>query len=144
MSIFRGDTIHIPTNQKHGQPQKHLFVVVCYPILHYSPAHPIPQPGEVLLVPINSYNPNHPKHDATCLLEKGDHPFIAHTSYINYFFARYELETHLLQKINKREYQTDQPMNEQIVQRIHDGFYKTRRYENFVFDYLEHPDSRRR
>ena len=138
-----GDTASIPTNRKYEQLQQHMFVVVCGPILRRSPDYPFPQSGEVLLVPIHSYNPNHPKHDATCLLEKGDHPFIVHTSYVNYRSARHNSEKYLLQKINSREYRTDQPMDEQIVQRIHNGFYKTRHYKNFVFDYLEHPTNRR-
>ena len=147
MRIVRGDALLVPDNFNDPNSKKHLRVVV---------GNVVPPHGEVLLASIASYDEN-AGHDSTCLLHPGDHPFIRHVSYINYRFAEVMLVAKLLKHMQPKPGDPNQTnrialkpttvhyshVSEDVLKRIHDGFYKTKRVGNFVFYYLEHPTNRR-
>lgn len=72
--LLKRSTWHIlNTGPAHAPERGHLHVILTNPC----PAQ------KLLLVPISS---RHPKCDTSCLLGKGDHPFLKHDSFV--FYAR--------------------------------------------------------
>ena len=121
IKIVRGATLLIPSYIP-GNPD-HLHVVMCDPNLV----------GQVLLVSICTYNEEKRDHDSTCLLDKGDHPFIKHRSYVRYASAEIRRASNLKNMTGKGF------INEMVFQKILDGFYVSRHAGRFVFEYLPKP-----
>jgi hypothetical protein len=88
MSLFlpvQRATLLIPT----ADDKKHLFILLTNPA-DYPPTNT----QHTLIVGISSIRQGRP-HDSTCCLYVGDHPFIKHESYVNYYYANI-LETRKL------------------------------------------------
>lgn len=72
---------------------------------------------QVLYVPIITARG---KFDHTCILEKGDHRFIRHTSSVHYAMMGQRAEAHLLKVGN-----VDEPLRPDVLERILKGAKKS-------------------
>ena len=68
--LYRAGTVLAPTGSK-----KHLYIICNDPVFD-----PIRNDNCVLVVNISSVSEDR-DYDDTCILQKGDHPFIKHDSY---------------------------------------------------------------
>jgi len=75
MTINVGDTFFAPWPEPDGV--SHLFFIVSDPSLDR---------GQVLVVPMMTWDADY--KESTCLVNPGQHPFVKHTSYINYSCAQ--------------------------------------------------------
>ena len=146
MKIVRGAALLVPDNFNNRNSKKHLNVVM------NNSASPH---GMALLALIASYR--YANQDSTCLLHPGDHPFIIRPSYVDYLNPQLIPVDKLLAHIQPKSTaykQTNRTVpkpivipyahvSEEVLKRIHDGFYTTKRTHDFVFYYLEHPTNRR-
>ncbi len=122
--IMVRDTVLIPSGPAQDGSQKHLHVVMCNPTLA----------GMVLLVSITSCKNTY--DDTTCILQAGDHLFITKESYVFYRFAQTRLVQHLLDEIKNKNCSLKLPIDEEIFNKIRQGFYRSRFTKKFVFEYL--------
>lgn len=129
-NVVRRATLLVPSNPQGNLSLKHLFVVMC---------DPNPQ-GDVLLVSISTYKEGRRDHDSTCLLEKGDHPFIKHTSYVQYESARQESATTLTQRVASKLYVDHGLVDTQVFRKILDGFYVSDFVKPFASEFLPEPN----
>ena len=93
-----------------------------------------------MLVPVSTYKEGRKGHDDTCLLEQGDHPFIKHRSYIKYRSARQEPADKLKQGVANKLYVAHEMIDDDVFQRILEGFGRSRLVSQFVFNYLPPPN----
>ena len=124
MNIFMdiADTILMPSGTAQDKHKKHLFVVMCKPVDDY-----------VLLVSVATCRFN---YDETCILNKDDHRFIKHKSYVVYQLAEVKLVKHLQDGIKNRLYRRHSPMSDSVFQKILKGFGESAYTKNFVWEYL--------
>jgi hypothetical protein len=108
-NVVRKGTILIPSGTACEPDKKHLFVVCTDACAE----------GRHLLVPIASWTND--LCDATCKLAKGEHPFIAHPSYILYRKARIEAAAALIGGVERGGLSPQAPMNGQTFLRIANG-----------------------
>ena len=103
-TLRAGATILLPGT--HQNPDNHH---VC--IILSDPEHS--EGRQVLYVPIVTVRR---KCDETCVLEVGDHPFIRHTSCVDYARLNQRSESHLLKVGTLRE-----PLQSDVLDRVLDG-----------------------
>lgn len=120
-----GDTFLLSTPPN----DKHLFIVIA-----------LTQNGKYICVNITSKRNN---SDTSCVLERGDHPFIRHDSIINYKKAR-EIHPAAIQnqidRGNCRQYQRISPS---VLNKIQQGGITSTRlknkYKNYLNSFLNSP-----
>ena len=76
MTVKEGDTFHAPL-PPHNNP--HLFIVI---------SDPAQDSSKVVLVPLMTLDDDDDSQERTCILNAGDHPFIRHPSFVNFFCAK--------------------------------------------------------
>ena len=81
---LRRGTLLIPSGPPDDPERKHLFVILTDPVVDENDGT-----QRVLLVSISSVRSRY--DDSTCILRRGDHPFIRHESFVDYREARIEL-----------------------------------------------------
>jgi len=97
MSLFvpyRRVTLLIPSGPAHDPNRNHLFILLTDPVPNSAGEK------EVLLVSIATVRAGL-FHDPACILYPGDHPFIAHESYVHYGNARIEDAQKLVNGVRK-------------------------------------------
>ena len=66
------------------------------------------------------------KHDATCEVTNGEHPFVTSASYAAYFHAeRYKADV-LEQQVDRGIIRTNDAVNPELLKRISDGVLKSK------------------
>ena len=142
MRIVRGDAWLVPDRFGDPNSPKHLNIIA---------SNQIPPHGVVVLAPVVSHR--YANQDVTCTLYPGDHPFIIRPSCIDYRKAK---QMRVVELVKRMKPKSDAPNQTKrtasrlttvpysrvscdVVQRIHDGFYKSALTRDFVFYYLEHP-----
>ena len=107
------------------KPERHLWIVVSDPNL---------DSDRVLIVNVTSYRPDVPSCDPACLLECGDHAFIEHTSYINYYDSRVYTAAHLISLLARDKIELHDRLDASVLKRVRDGASLSRRipFENLM------------
>lgn len=65
--------------------------------------------------------------DGSCLLGRGEHPFLEHDSYVEYRFTRLESEAHLQGRVREGTFIAKEPCSAELIRRIIQGALKSRR-----------------
>ena len=112
--LRRGSAFLIPSGPNIRSGGMHLFVVAA--ISKFSSA---PKP-KALLLSVCSI-PKSGIYDGTCILQRGDHPFIRHPSYIFYMKARIEPLSKIERNIQERTYIKKPDVEAQVLNRISEG-----------------------
>jgi len=96
-----GATLLVPS----GPEGKHLFVVVCDPVVlpGYGP-HPC-----VVMVNLSTVRAGIP-YDSTCVLQAGSHPFVAQESYVAYSGMRIDRVADLAARVEQGYFTPHDPM----------------------------------
>ena len=102
-NIWRGRTYHLPSGTLAAPDKKHLFVILTEP----------DHDGDILAVSLTSTIDK----DQTCVLHKGDHPFINRVSYVNYYRLEIVNERFFLSQAHNK----DEDMKDEILTNICDG-----------------------
>jgi hypothetical protein len=107
-----GATLLIPS----GPAGHHLFVVLCDPVLlaGYGPHL------QVVLVNLSSIRAGIP-HDATCVVQPGEHPFVVQPSYVVYSGMRIYKATELAGYVARGLFAPHHSMSPVVLQRIQAG-----------------------
>jgi len=113
----RKASILVPSGPPHDPDRKHLFIVV---------SDPVTDEHLVLLVSISSVKPNI-WNDESCLLYKGEHPFITKDSFVDYGYARIESAEKLLRGVESGKLVPHDPVSDDVFQRICQGLMASRR-----------------
>lgn len=108
---FQKATLLIPSGPNHDPDRKHLFIVLTNPSDESE--------KKSLLVSISTLTGYH--CDMTCVLDKGDHDFIHHKSYVDYYRARIEETEKLINGVQKGLFETKRPIRETIFKKIVNG-----------------------
>lgn len=103
---YKKGTLLIPTGGTN-----HLFVIVTDKC----------QSNEHLLVNVTTIRPNI-KHDPTCELKSGDHPFIKQDSYVEYRRAEIKAAAWLTKMVDGFVYRPNTDVTDTLLQLIRDGF----------------------
>jgi len=112
----RSATLLIPSGPAHDLDRNHLFIILTDSVADLLNG----QKESNLLTSVSTLNPALP-HDKTCILHKGDHPFISHDSYVSYRDSRI-LETAKIIKGVETGVLIQKPlMDSGIVDKICDG-----------------------
>lgn len=113
--------LHVPTPPKGN----HVFVVL---------TDPKPPIDQVLMVPLCTVRNG---HDATCILEPGNHEFVKEKTFIAYGRARLE-RADKLERGLKSGLVTDKGLLEQsIFDRVIEGVHASRQTKPFMLEFLE-------
>jgi len=118
---YKGATLLIPHN---GVP--HLFVVMNDPC----------EKGLCLLVMISSIKANK-HHDDACVLKKGDHKFITHSSYAVYRIANQSRADHLSSMVDKNYFTPKEDVASSLYDRLLAGFAASEEATNSMLAYLK-------
>ena len=115
-----GGTLIIPS----GPIGKHLFVILNEPkdFAGYKNSSVLVNVSSIRKAP----------YDDTCILEPGSHPFINQRSYIAYRHARVDREESLIQKVNASLFTPHEPLDDELLERIHNGLYESPQTRRFL------------
>jgi hypothetical protein len=108
-SAAKKGTVLIPTGPSHDPNRLHLFVICTAPC----------QEGKQVIVSIASRVNN--LCDQTCILQPHEHAFLTRESYVLYRNARIELQTKLIEGVNRGVFVPHQDVNGQTFLRILKG-----------------------
>ncbi len=112
---LRRATLLIPSGPPQDPDRMHLFILLTQPQAD----------GRVLLTTVSSV-PRGLPHDGTCLLYRGDHPFIRHDSYVFYARSRIEAQSALLNGVNQGVFEAREAMEETLFARVCQGLTASR------------------
>ena len=115
-----GDTFRRKDSQ-----DKHLWVVM-YITKHH--------PEECVLVNLTS---NRDYKDQSCTLESGDHPFIAHSTVVNYGGATKALRQAIIRELKKGTIIQEESCSLSVLKRIREGALVTRQKPLWLKEMLE-------
>jgi hypothetical protein len=107
-------TVLVPSGPVGDPNRKHLFVVLNAP---YCESGGVPS---VAMVSFRSLAPDLP-YDQTCLLNKGDHPFIKHPTWVDYGKARIEAAAAIERGVRSGILVQHDPLSEAVFRRITAG-----------------------
>lgn len=107
----RRATVLIPSGTPQRPHLKHLFVLL---------NDPHGREQLVLIVSVSSIKPQG-RHDQTCLLYPGDHPFIAVPSFVMYASARIEPASKIRKGVDQNVFIQKDPIDGGIFARICNG-----------------------
>ena len=119
-SCQKGSTLLIPSGPKDGH--KHLFVVMITP----TGVDGYGKEPMALMACVTSVKEG-VTNDDTCVLNNGDHPFIEHSSFIDYRFTRLEKAKFVETKVQSGEFIEKEPCSPDLIKRIIQGALKSRR-----------------
>lgn len=128
--LKKGDTLHIlNTGPSHAQQIGHLHIILTNECTD----------GNHLLVPISTKRPN---CDTTCLLGKGDHPFIVHDSFV--FYARTQIypAKHIKERIINGDITRRDPFEERVFGYICKGLLESRHLPPIAQKYYQQNSGR--
>lgn len=108
------------------QPDLHLFAIMNDPC-----------PAKLcLVVMVTSVRANR-KHDPTCILDVGDHPFITHPSYMLYRMAETIRADQISARITKRVYIPKEDFPPAVFNRIASGLYTSEETRGRILTYAK-------
>lgn len=112
-TCHRAATVLVPSGP--GE-KRHLFALLLDPVVvaGYGPA------PQVLLASICTVKPGL-IIDPSCLLAPGDHPFIAHDSYVDYSFTRMETRAHVDKCVESGAFTAKEDCSPELIRRIVQG-----------------------
>ena len=99
-----------------NEDHKHLFIII---------SKVDEKTGNVVIVSVTTIDSK--KIDSTTVLAAGDHPFIKHDSYVDYYNARTLLITHLFDLIKQKKAVVQDPVSPDILERVISGVTKSSR-----------------
>ncbi|MBN1782738.1 hypothetical protein JW948_16500 [bacterium] len=99
-----GNTLYMPTGEMYRKP--HLWALLC---------DPIEGENKVLIVNINTMRKD---ADSTCTLNVGDHPFIRHTSFVNYANSALVSVDKLEESLTTGRAEHREKLKEEVLKRI--------------------------
>jgi len=114
---YRKATLLMPSGPEHDPDRMHLFIVL---------TDPITGKKLVLIASLSSIYDGVP-YDRTCILEAGEHQFIRHRSYIDYSKLTIVEAGKLSKGVQTGVFSNKGPMSEDIVNRIVDGVFVSKR-----------------
>jgi len=121
--IIKNKSLLIPdTGPKHDPSKPHLFIVLTNESTE----------GTVLLVPMCSLTKF---SDKSCVLGKGDHPFIIRDSFIDYSKAQIQDTSTLVKKIQTKHILDQGLFSDQIMVFIYKGLFESNRTEPKILNY---------
>jgi len=112
--VCAGATLLMPS----GNEGDHLYIVLNDP----QPFENYGRHACVVLVNLSSLREGVP-HDATCVLEPGEHAFVTRKSFVFYRNARIEQENHVLQLVRQGVFKPHEPMPTAVLRRIKAGLF---------------------
>ena len=87
-------------------------------------------PQQVLTVTVMTVRDN--RHDATCILNPGDHDFIKHKSFVVYATCKIEFASRLIQGVSNGEFSDRGLLREEIFDHIVSGMAKSKAIKPFA------------
>jgi len=105
--------------------QHHLFILV---------TGPCGRGEQVLLVPVCSHNDKN--QDTACMLERGDHGDIKHTSYVDYYYCRTERARKLVQGVESGFFSNRGMLDGGVFERVLAGFEYSQFVKPFAIEHL--------
>ena len=111
MLIKRGSTLHIRSGPRHDPERRHLHVVVI----------DADEAGNVVVVPVCSFDPDCDHHDATCVLEAHEHNYLTRPSFLLYQKARVSTVESIEAQIAQGNIARDADMNGQALLKVRNG-----------------------
>lgn len=103
------NTLLVPS----GPTGSHLFFIILGPML-FDDCGRVPQ---VLMVSATTIRDDIP-YDSACALDKGDHPFIQHASYIAYRQIRMDSVAHVERMVHSAAWTPREPCEQRLLKRI--------------------------
>ncbi|MHC5055762.1 MAG: hypothetical protein ACYTKD_13715 [Planctomycetota bacterium] len=73
----------------------------------------------VLVVPVMAWDADY--KESTCLVDPGEHPFIKHTSYVNYGCAELAPADLIEERLVSGEFRTREPASPELLEKIRRG-----------------------
>lgn len=122
VEIVRRGTLLIPSGPLEGQG--HLFVVVTDPC----------EKRKCLLLSFSSIKEG-VRHDATRLVQVGEHPFITKPSFVEYRHARVAPCDHLIKCIEGWTFLPKEPVSEDLCERMRSGVTESLFTPQFAIEY---------
>lgn len=128
---YRKATLLMPSGPEHDPDRMHLFIVLTDPVT-----------GDklVLIASLCSVCGGVP-YDKTCVLEAGEHQFIRHKSYIDYSKLNIVEAGKLSKGVQTGVFMNKGPMSEDVVNRIIDGVFVSKRTpresKEFLKNYID-------
>lgn len=112
-----------------GPTGDHLFVIAFEPriIQGYGSSE------HVLIVPFGTVYPGG-RHDSACVVQPGEHSFIAHESHMDYRHSRIESAVHIRDRIGDGTFKVHDPVTEPLLLRIQQGLSLSTRVSRFIKD----------
>ena len=104
MNLKAGDTFFAPWPDRSGV--KHLFFIISDPQL---------DSGRIVVVPLMTWDEY---KEQTCVLEKGDHRFIRHRSYIDFGCAREVSAKAIGQGVQTGRFNAHDPASPKLLEKI--------------------------
>ncbi|MFT4266910.1 MAG: hypothetical protein QM586_06785 [Xenophilus sp.] len=107
-----GQTLLVPS----GPAGQHLFVLILGPAA-------VPDRGSaphVAMVSFTTLRSGVP-HDAACVVQAGEHPFIRHASYAYYRDVRIEPVPHVAAMVQRAAWQPHTPCSPELLARLRQG-----------------------
>lgn len=102
-AAVKGSTLLYPAG-----PSLHLMILL---------TDPVGPPGYILTVTVCTVG--HARHDPTCILIPGDHPFITHESFVYYRDLREDIPAQrLIDGVKKGEFTGKEPMKSNVLERV--------------------------
>lgn len=123
-ALCRKATLFITTGA-----EKHLYVVI------NDPAYSERKGGDTVLV-VNFSTYLGGLQDGTCLIDKGEHPFVKQSTYVRYEDAQLLLVEKVGKLIDAGFITAGHAVSDDLYQRILAGFRNSKRVERKVLDFL--------
>lgn len=119
---------------KYSGSVSHLFIVLFDPFQHVEKGY-----GDFLYIAsVNITSIHNAKYDLTCILQAGDHPFIKHSSYVNYRMLECELFSVVQKRVESGEYPLQAPISKDLLYRIVAGIFESDNTKNRFLKELKH------
>ena len=116
---YRGAGVLAPYNEK-----LHLFAILNDPCGE----------GKCAMVMVTTIYGNK-RHDPSCILNSGDHPFIRHPSYLLYRSADIRDAWRISNFLVTKYYHKKEPFSEEVLTKIIEGLYQSDETKRYVFNY---------
>jgi hypothetical protein len=116
---YKGASLRIPYNEV-----PHMFVVMNDP----------DSDGMCLLTMVTSIKSNR-SHDASCILQAGDHSFVRHPSYALFRMAQLSPARHMANMVAKNFYSAMADVTPALYQRIRSGLYASLETSGAILKY---------
>ena len=108
MTICAGDTFFAPWPEPDGV--FHLFFVMSDPSVDRK---------RVLVVPVMTWDADY--KESTCLVDPGEHPFIRHTSYVNYGCAELASADLIEERLASGDFRARESASPELLEKIRRG-----------------------